>query len=289
MAGETLSGSLSLVVDDITKKSVKKALKSGVMKNLVTVYPGTGFKGIDLPIWDVTAGGSVATKTEATDYTEFASYTNSTWSITPTKKVFGTKLTDEDNWFANESVRAQHADKHAYEQALKLEQDLVAVFASFTNTLAATSSSGLTVAKVMDGVTKLEATAYDMDRPYSLVTNANGYARLAKDMAQQGVSSNYGPIGKLADEVLAKYFVNSVMGVVNVFQTPTTALAASTTAIGGLFCKDAIGLRVPLYYEFATDRDESAGVTELISRAVYGTRVRFSNYGVKLTHTASAV
>lgn len=284
MAGETLSASLSLVVDSITKASVKKALKSGVMKNLVTVYPGTGYKGVDLPIWDTTTGGHAIVKTESTDYTEFASYLNSTWSITPTKKVFGTKLTDEDGWFANESVQAQHADKHAYEQALKLEQDLCAIFASFsTNSVVATSSSGLTVAKVMDAVTKLEASVYDMDRPYSMVLNAHAYNFLAKDMAQQGISSNYGPIGKLADGVLERYFVNSVMGVVNVFQTTTSAIAASSAAICGLFCKDAIGLRVPLYYEFATERNESAGTTELISRAVYGARVRFENYGVKLT------
>ena len=56
MAGETLSASLSLVVDSMTKKSVKKALNQGVMKNLVTVYPGTGYKGADLPIWDASTG-----------------------------------------------------------------------------------------------------------------------------------------------------------------------------------------------------------------------------------------
>jgi hypothetical protein len=272
----------------MTQKSVKKSLKSGVMKNLVTVYAGTGHKGIDLPIWDTSSGGSAIVKTEATDYTEFASYTNSTWSITPTKKVFGTKLTDEDNWFANESIRNEHADKHAYEHALSLEKGLVAVFASFTNTLAATSSSGLTVARLMDAVTKLEGTAYDMERPYNAVLNAYAYNYLAKDMAQQGVSSNYGPVGKLADDVLAKYFVNNVMGIVNVYQSPTTAIAASSTAVCGLFGKQAIGLRVPLYYEFETQRDVSAGTTELVSRAVWGARARFTNYGVKLTVKANA-
>ena len=287
MAGETLSASLSLVVDSITKASVRKALKQGVMKNLVTVYPGTGFKGVDLPIWDTSTGGSASVMTEAADYSGFAAYKNSTWAITPTKKVFGTKLTDEDGWFANESVQAQHAAKHADAQAIKLETDLVACFASLTtNTLTATSTSGLTVAKCMDAVTKLEASVYDMSRPYSLVTNAFGYNYLAKDMAQQGVSSNYGPVGTLADEVLKKYFVNSVMGIVNVFQTTTTALAASSLAVGALFTKEAIGLRVPLYYEFATERNESAGTTELISRAVYGARVRFTSHGVKITHYA---
>ena len=284
MAGETLSGSLDIIVGDLRKRSVTKALKSGVMKNLVTVYNEKGGNKISLPIWDMTSGGTASVMTEAADYAGFAVYKNSSWTIEPTKKVFGTKLTDEDGWFANENVREAHAEKHAREHALTLEKALIATFASFsTNTLTATSTSGLTVAKVMDAVTKLEASVYDMDRPYSLVINANQYGLLAKDMAQQGNSSNYGPVGTLADEVLKKYFVNSVMGVVNVYQTTTSAIAASSTAVGGLFTKQAIGLFAPLFYEFATDRDESAGVTELISRAVYGARVRFEEMGVKIT------
>jgi hypothetical protein len=287
MAGETLSGSLSIIVGDLRKKSVTKALKQGVCKNLVTVYNEQGGNEIKLPVWDMTAGGAAIAKTEATDYTEFASYKNTTWAITPGKVVFGTKLTDEDKWYANESVREAHADKHAWNHALKLEQSLVATFASFsTNTVAATSTSGLTVSKVMDSVTKLEASAYDMDRPYNLVTQALGYNYLAKDMSQTGNSSNYGPVGPLADDVLKKYFVNSVMGIVNVFQTTTQAIGASSTAVGALFTKAAIGLFVPLYYEFETERDVSAGVTELVSRAVYGARVRFNEQGVKLTHRA---
>lgn len=284
MAGETLSGSLSVIVGDIRKKSVAKAVKSGVMKNLVTIYPEQGGNSVSLPIWDVTAGGSATKVTEATDYTGFASYKNSTWTISPAKYVFGTKLTDEDNWFANESIRDAHAEKHAREHSLILEKKLVGCFASFsTNAVVATSTSGLTVAKVMDAVAKLEGSAYDIDRPYNLVLNAGGYLYLAKDMAQQGNSSNYGPVGKLADEVLAKYFVNSVMGIVNVYQTIPAAIAASATSVCGLFAKDAIGLSAPLFYEFATDRDESAGITELISRQVTGARVRFEDYGVKLT------
>lgn len=288
MAGETLSASLPVLVDDMRKKSVTKSLAMGVTKGLVKVFDVNGFNSISEPIWDATTGGSATTKTEATDYTEFASYKNTSWTISPTKRVFGTKLTDEDGWYASESIRSAHAEKHAYAHAKALEIALVGTFASYSNSITATSASGLTVAKVMDAVALLEATAYTMERPYSLVTNAFGYKYLAKDMAQQGVSSNYGPVGPLADKVLNKYFVGNVMGAVNVFQTMTPALAASSAAVGGLFAKEATGLAVWKWYEFATDRDESAGVTELISRSVFGARVHFADYGVKVTHKANA-
>lgn len=289
MAGETLSASLPIIVADIRKKSVTKALKLGVMKNLVTVYAEQGGNDISLPVWDTTTGGSASGMSEAGDYAGFAAYTNSSWTISPSKKMFGTKLTDEDNWFANESVREAHAAKHAREHALKLETDLVGCFASFsTNALVATSSSGLTVARLMDAVTLLEGSVYDMDRPYRLVLNAYGYNYLAKDMAQQGISSNYGPQGQLASEVLKKFFVNNIMGVVNVFDTTSSAIAASSTATFGLFTKEAIGLRAPVFYKFETDRDASAQVTELISTQVTGARVRFEEQGVKITALASA-
>lgn len=284
MAGETLSGSLSIIVGDIRKKSITKALNQGVMKNLVTVYAEQGGNKISLPIWDASTGGSAVARTEAADYASFASYKNTTWEISPAKYVFGTKLTDEDKIYASESVKDAHATKHAREHAIKLEKALVGVFASFTtNAVTATATTGLTVAKLMDAVTALEGSAYDMDRPYSLVINPYQYKYLAKDMAQQGVSSNYGPIGPLADEVLQKYFVTSCMGIVNVYQTTSAAIAASSLAVGGLFTKEAIGLFMPVAYEFATQRDESAAVTELISRCYFGARVRFNEQGVKVT------
>lgn len=290
MAGETKSTALEIIVDNIRKKSIRKALQQGVMKNLVTVYSDTGGNKVSLPLWDATSGGAAIDKAEAVDYTEFAEYKNTKWEITPGKKVFGTKLTDETDWFsaAGENIQDEHAAKHAREHAIALETALCGQFTNLTTEV--TAASGLTVALLMDTVTELEGTAYDVTGPYSLVMNSYQYKYLAKDMAQQGISSNYGPVGPLADEVLKKYHVANVLGLANVFRTTTAAIPKGTTTTpgttdvkyAGLFTKEALGLFIPVAYEFETDRDASAGVTELISRSVFGTAVRFAENGVKI-------
>ena len=288
MASVNVSASYVLIVDRLKKETINKAAKLGVMKNLVTLHTEKGGNDLAFPIFDRSASaGSASTVAEGAGAGTVNKVFPTQWKIgTPVKKVYITDLTDEaKNLYSSESLYGYHSDQHAWQQMIAMEKAVIGTFASFTSTLNATvASTGLTLAKLFDGVTALEAKAYELQRPYAFVGVPAVYNYLAKDMAQQGVSSNYGPVGAMADKVLANYFVSSPMpGTVDYYNTIPGALTASAKTVCGLFTKDAIKLWAPTMFEMATKRVEENATDQYFSRCYFVTRPFRKEAGVKVT------
>lgn len=278
--GVTLSGSLTGIVGDIRVRAFKYMAQAGVMKGLVTPV-GVGEKGSSVtePYWDPTGrNGTAATEGELV--TAFTSYTSTTRSYTETEWAEATRLTYDDVEDGRESVRDEHARMHGLVHAKKIDKKCVATFASFTtNTITATSTSGLTYAKVRAAVTRVKAQAQAFDGPFNLVVNDPVYYYTQNSLTQ---NTNYGPLGSLGDKLLDSYYAGNLGNDVRVFYD-NLGITSATTTICGLFTKEAIGLFLPRPFMLKVDENIKLRGYELVSTHRAGARVRLEKAGVKVS------
>lgn len=283
--GTTLSASLTGIVDDIKVRAFKYMAHTGPMKGLVTAV-GVGAKGSSVtePYFDPTSRTGTAAS-EGVKFTAFTSYVPTTRSYTETEWAEGTILTYDDIEDAKESMRDEHARAHAMVHAKKVDKKCTTVFASFTtNTVTATSTSGLTYAKIRAAVTKIKAQTQMFDGPFSLVVPDTVYYYTHNNLTQ---NSNYGVLGSLGDKLLDNYYAGNIGNDVKVFVdnlgiTNGTA-STGTNTVCGLFTKEAIGLFMPRPFLLKTDEDIELRGYKLVSTHRAGARVRLEKAGCKIT------
>lgn len=278
--GTTLSASLTGIVDDIRVRAHKYMAQKGVMKALVTPV-GIGAKGSSVtePYWDPTGRDGVAAS-EGVKFTDFTTYTPTTRSYTESEWAEGTILTYDDVEDGKESVRDEHSRMHGLVHAKKIEKKCTAVFASFTtNAIVATSTSGLTYAKIRAAVTKVKSQAQAFDGPFNLVVNDNVYNYTQSSLTQ---NTNYGPLGSLGDKLLDSYYAGNIGNDVRVFYS-NLGITTATSTVCGLFIKDAIGLFMPRDFLLKVDEDIELRGYKLVSTHRAGARVRLEKAGCKIT------
>lgn len=265
-------------MQDVRAKSFTLITQNGVMKSLVNRVSGVGSSYTE-PYFDPTTA-SVAVATEGTDFSTNSQITSTRRSYTASEFIVMSFMTDQSVREAVEPTKQFHAETHGYAHAANLETKLLSTFASFSNTITATSTSGLTWAKIAAARTKLENIPKMAPKPYSLVLSPDGFYYFAQSMVG---NSNYGPVGTLADSIQQKYAVASLVGGVNVYQT--SHLTATSAQVCGMFSKAAINMFVPADSDYRVEeqRDASKRGYELISTQTFGRRIRVASYGVKMT------
>ncbi len=174
MANETKTTSLPGIANSIRAKSYEYFAQTGVMKGLVTKLTGVGTQ-FEEPYFDPTATAGVATATEGTDYSTLREISTTRRTYTASEWIMMTFLTDQSRKMSAESVKEFHSKTHGYEHAYNLENKLLATFASFTTSVTATSTTGLTWAKLAAARTRLEDVAKSAPKPYALVTSADAW------------------------------------------------------------------------------------------------------------------
>lgn len=286
--GATISASLTGIVDDIRVRAFKYMAQKGVLKGLVTPV-GIGAKGSSVtePYWDPTARlGTLAAEGEK--FTAYSSYLPTTRSYVETEWAEGTILTYDDVEDGKESVRDEHSRMHGLVHAKKVENKISAVFASFTtNAVIATSSTGLTYAKVRAAVAKVKTQAQAFDGPFNLVVNDNQFYYLHNNLTQ---NSNYGPLGNLGNKLLDAYYAGNIGNDVRIFYS-NLGIANGTSTTGtntvcALFTKEAIGLFMPRTFMLKVDEDIELRGYKLVSTHRAGARVRLEKAGCKITANA---
>lgn len=281
--GVTLSGSLSGIVKDIRTRAYKYMMHDGVCKALVTPV-GVGQKGnkVTEPYWDPTARAGTAA-TEGTDFTGFTSYVSSTREYTAAEWIHGTLLTYNDYEDASESVRDEHGRMHGLVHGKKLEQKICSTFASFGNSITATATGGLTIAKIAAAKTLVVGETQAFTGPYNLVLTPNVHYRFWNGLTNV---SNVGVLGSLGDRLLDNYYQGTVLGDVRCFITQT-GITTATTVNCGLFVKPAVALFMPRDFDLRTEENISLRAYELVSTHRAGARVRLANGGCKIATLGS--
>lgn len=252
------------------------------MKALVTPFRGTG-NAYTEPYFDPTTNSSASSGTEGTDITAATKLTTTKKTYTPAEFYDFTVLTEKSLTMSEEAVKQFHAEHHGYTHGHNLELKLLTAMASFTGgTIAATSTTGLTWAKVAAARTLLERIPKAAPKPYSLVLSADQFYWFAAGMV--GSSNYYVQDASLSGEIQRKYRVASLVGGVNVYTSSHFTASASGYQSGGLFSKAALGLFIPSDndYKLREQWDLTLRGWELLSTFTFAQCVRIPAYGVKI-------
>lgn len=263
----------------------------GVCKALVHDFGrGDGYQ-VSEPVWDYSSyagtSASEGVKITATQRTSLSTtrriYTASEWA-------FYTQETYDSMDEASESVREFHANAHGHAHAEKMECRILQTFNSFTtHTIAATASTGLTWGHISAARTKLEMSQTPAPKPYYLVVTPNVWHYFVKNTAQ---NSSYGPVGTVADQLMQKYHIGSLVGGVEVFWTPydlsaSVLVTTNATTRCAMFTKAAIGLFIPRQYRFEAQKEVRERGYDLVSTLKSGARVRTLAWGVRIKATGT--
>jgi hypothetical protein len=266
MANETTNTTLDDLFENITAEAIFTFQDTGVVRNLVTMYPITGSgKVVDIPIYPTVSAAAVA---EATDLTNTAVSTSNA-TITVGEKGIMATLTDMARNTASRNVGADLGRLFGEAIAKKVDVDLVALFPDF---LAANDLGGASIELTADLLFKAQAILRSggVPAPYSAVFHPKALFNLKKTLTQAGyAASNATAISDVGNEILRNGYIGTVAGI-DVYEDANFTINAYDDISGGVFHSSAIGLAMKQEFKIEAQRDASLRADELVATVVYG-------------------
>jgi N4-gp56 family major capsid protein len=166
--------------------------------------------------------------------------------------------------------------------AKKIDQDLMAKFESFTTNTIGSSSTTITAALVMQGITKLKALGVPTDGLACVLHPSVAYDLKAALTNQGAVAFTGGAYGPVANQAMMDGYVGNLFGM-TVFESSNVPLITGGAAgdySGAIFHRDALGFGLMRDIQIETQRRASYLGTDVVASAVYGTGVVYEKYGV---------
>jgi len=266
MANETTNTTLDDLFENITAEAIFTFQDTGVVRNLVTMYPITGSgKVVDIPIYPTVSAAAVA---EATDLTNTAVSTSNA-TITVGEKGIMATLTDMARNTASRNVGADLGRLFGEAIAKKVDTDLVALFSDF---LAGNDLGSAGTELTADLLFKAQAILRSggVPAPYSAVFHPKALFNLKKTLTQAGYVASTAPaISDLGNEILRNGYIGTVAGI-DVYEDANLVIDGSDDINGGVFHSSAIGLAMKQEFKIEAQRDASLRADELVATVVYG-------------------
>jgi hypothetical protein len=266
MANETTNTTLDDLFENITAEAIFTFQDTGVVRNLVTMYPITGSgKVVEIPIYPTVSAAAVA---EATDLTNTAVSTSNA-QITVGEKGIMATLTDMARNTASRNVGADLGRLFGEAIAKKVDVDLVALFSDFAS---ANDLGSAGTELTADLLFKAQAILRSggVPAPYSAVFHPKALFNLKKTLTQAGyAASNATAISDVGNEILRNGYIGTVAGI-DVYEDANFTIDASVDINGGVFHSSAIGLAMKQEFKIEAQRDASLRADELVATVVYG-------------------
>jgi N4-gp56 family major capsid protein len=286
-----MAGSTSVTLNDLLPTIVQEAMfvanERSIMRGLVKNYslaPAQG-KSIQVPIYPLQ---TAATLTEGDDFSNTAVSTDvATFNIGQVGLM--TMVTDLAINASASNVVADLGRLFGEAVARKIDQDLMAQFANFTTNVIGSSSTTITAALVMQGITKLKAAAVPTDGIVAVLHPSIAYDLKAALTTQGAVAFTGGAYGDVANEALRMGYVGNLFGV-QVFESANCPLITNGAAgdyQGAIFHRDALGFGLMRDIQIETQRRARAIGTDVVCSAMYGTGVVYEGYGVSAVFDSS--
>lgn len=279
MAGEIKS--LTSTLDDLLAPIVQEAMfvasERSVMRNLVKNFPvpRNAGKVLQVPIYPAQTAAAL---TEADDIT-LGAISTSKKDITLAEVGIGTNVSDLSLNFSSSNVIADLGKLFGEAVAKKMDQDLTALFSGFSTFAlgnATDTQTEMTAAHLFAAAAKLKNAG--VPGPYFGVFNPASIYNMKKTM-----TSTFVPQGNtgVVNEAMTEGYVGRIAGI-DIFETSNVVADSATSAVNGVFARDALGLAMGQEISIKTQRDESARATEVICTATYGVSELHDSYGVKV-------
>lgn len=268
----TTSSTLDDLFVNIVAQARFTAEEQSLLRNLVTVYniDGQAGKTVQVPKYPSI---SAAALTEGTDMSSTAVSTSSV-AITVAEVGAQVLLTD---------LAAMGAGNPAEELgtvlgnaiATKMDQDLIALFDSFTGSLGATTTE-LTASYLFQAAATLRANKVS-GRIVGVFHPYQTYA-LKANLTNTFANPNG---GDLQNEAMRNGYVGTIAGI-DIFESANVAVDGSGDAKGAIFAPQALALAMKRDFNIEPQRDASNRAFELNATAVYGVGKLDDSYGVEM-------
>ena len=279
MAGSTTS-SLDDLLPTIVQEALFVANERSIMRGLVknyTLAPAQG-KTIQIPIYPVQTAAGL---TEGDDFSN-STVTTSVATFTIGQVGLMTMVTDMALNASASNVVADLGQLFGNAIAKKIDQDLMAKFESFTTNVIGSSSTTITAALLMQGLTKLKSAAVPTDGLACVLHPSVAYDLKSALTSQGAVAFTGGAYGDVANEAMRMGYVGNLFGM-QVFESANVPLITSGAAgdyAGAIFHRDALGFGLMRDIQIETQRRARGIGTDIVASAMYGTGVVYEGYGV---------
>jgi len=279
-----MAGSTSVTLNDLLPTIVQEALfvanERSIMRGLVKNYslaPAQG-KTIQVPIYPVQTAAAV---TEGDEVTNTAVSTDVA-TFTVGQVGLRTIVTDLALNASASNVVADLGQLFGNAIAKKIDQDLMGKFESFTTNVIGSSSTTITAALVMQGLTKLKNAGVPTDGIACVLHPSIAYDLKAALTAQGNAAFTGGAYGDVANEAMRMGYVGTLFGM-QIFESSNVPLITGGAAgdySGAIFHRDALGFGLMRDIQIETQRRASYIGTDVVASAMYGTGVVYEQYGV---------
>lgn len=249
-----------------------------LMAGLVTNVTGQGVASRYIPLYNEITASSVAeggTPTaqqlsKGTADTITVSYIRTKVGLTDQRQA-----TDPDNGVAHVSQEGGMAI------AKKIDQDLLAEFANFSNTMGA-AGSALTLKRTAAAIAILQS-KNAFGKP-NVVLHPFAWNTVYNELTQNGVTTRAANASDVVNAAMRDYLVNTEQGADWYI---SNNIGTGTAAVHGAFVREAIELDTRLPVSQKEQRDEDSSSWYIYHNAWYGTGTPRADFGVKITADAS--
>ena len=279
-----MAGSTSVTLNDLLPTIVQEALfvanERSIMRGLVKNYSLGQAQGktIQVPIYPVQTAASL---TEGDDFTNTAVSTDVA-TFTMGQVGLMTMVTDLAVQASASNVVADLGQLFGEAIAKKIDQDLMGKFADFTTNTIGSSSTTITAALVMQGLTKLKAAGVPTDGIVAVLHPNIAYDLKSALTSQGNVVFTAGAYGDVANEAMRMGYVGNLFGM-QVFESSNAPLVPGGAAgdyQGAIFHRDALGFGLMRDIQIETQRRARGLGTDVVASAMYGVGTVYEGYGV---------
>ena len=279
-----MAGSTTVSLNDLLPTIVQEALfvanERSIMRGLVKNYSLGQAQGktIQVPIYPVQTAASL------TEGDEFSNTEVSTNVATFTVGQVGlrTIVTDMALQASASNVVADLGQLFGNAIAKKIDQDLMGKFADFTTNVIGSSSTTITAALVMQGLTKLKSAGVPTEGLACVLHPSVAYDLKAALTNQGAVAFTGGAYGPVANQAMMDGYVGNLFGMM-VFESSNAPLITGGAAgdyQGAIFHRDALGFGLMRDIQIETQRRASYLGTDVVASAMYGVGTVYEGYGV---------
>lgn len=279
-----MAGSTTVTLNDLLPTIVQEALfvanERSIMRGLVKNYSLGQAQGttVQVPIYPVQTAAAL---TEGNEFNNTAVSTDvATFSVG--QVGIRTLVTDMALNASASNVVADLGQLFGNAIAKKIDQDLMAKFESFTTNVIGSSSTTITAALVMQGLTKLKNAGVPTDGLACVLHPSVAYDLKAALTNQGAVAFTGGAYGAVANQAMMDGYVGQLFGM-QVFESANAPLITGGSAgdyAGAIFHRDALGFGLMRDIQIETQRRASYLGTDVVASAIYGTGVVYEGYGV---------
>lgn len=278
MSNETTGTTLAALFSDVQQAALFTMQERGFMRPLVRNFNLVGQPGKQAKVGIYpTLATSALVSGEGTDATNNA--------ITATEKTFNADeiaalvtLTDTARDSADDDTAASIGRILGETLARKVDEDIVALFSGFSNTIGATTQGELTADVIFQAVATLRSNS--VMGPYVGVFHPNQMYNLKKQLANAG-SANVPSLSDVGNTALSEGFVGRIAGV-DLFESAVVTGDSTGNFVGAIMHSDAIAYALKKDITLETQRDASLRATEIVASMTYAVGELQDAHGVAI-------